>query len=130
MARTVMSASAALLLVVGAALLFLPQEVATVLHLQEGADAALPLAGAGALAFAALDWVGRAAVYGGVYGRPIVVGNFVFAAIASLTLLRLVVDTPTAAGWVLVAAFLVYWLAYAQLLYRPPFDRTVDDAGA
>jgi len=50
------------------------------------------LLAAGLLGFAALNWVGRSAIYGGIYGRPIVLANFGYGIISVMTLASAVLD--------------------------------------
>lgn len=120
MTRTILVASSTLLAVVGLACLFLPVLLARWLALPSGAADALPLAAAALIGVAALNWTGRGAIYGGIYGRPIVLANFMTAGIATLVLLRSQLDVPTVIGWTLTAAFLLYWAGFALLLFRPP----------
>lgn len=69
----------------GLALLFAPSETSTALGWGGGVVAPSVAAG-GLLALAVLNWMGRGAIYGGIYGRPIVLANLVFALTAGLAL--------------------------------------------
>jgi hypothetical protein len=118
-------ASAAVLLIGGAAMLF-------------AADAILPrlvpgfppagawlgqLLGAAWLGLAALNWLQRSALLGGIYGRPIVLANLAAYFISATSLARALAEpgVSRAAWWCAVPAA-VLALAYGALLLRGPFD--------
>ena len=121
MTRTIMIASSVLLAGTSLACLFVPEEAAAALHLSEGAAAVLPLVAAGHAGFAALNWVGRGAIYGGVYGKPIVLANFTIAAVTTLILVSLQFADASPVGVGVTAVFALYWLAFIRLLFWPPF---------
>lgn len=95
-------ASARLLLVGGLALLFVPDAILP--RLVPGFPAAEfwlgQLLAAALLALAALDWLQRSALLGGIYGRPVVTSNAAFYFIAAMVLLRRMVgrEAPVASG--------------------------------
>ncbi|HEU0076918.1 MAG TPA: hypothetical protein VFQ76_04665, partial [Longimicrobiaceae bacterium] len=83
-------ASAGLLLAGGLALLFAPDVVLPRLvpGFPAGGVWLGQLLAAAWLALAALNWLSRAALLGGIYGRPVVLCNAAFYFIAALVLLR------------------------------------------
>lgn len=123
MARKILGVSSLLLAVLGGGLLFFPEASADSLSLPDGSARALPLVAGGQLGFAMLNWTGRGAVYGGVYGRPIVVGNFANAVITSSVLLRIQLDEGSAFGWLVLVAFILYLVAFIRLTFWPPFEK-------
>jgi len=80
------------------------------------------LLGAAWLGMAALNWLQRDAVLGGIYGRPIVLANLALYFISTLSLLRALLDRaiPRQLWFVLVPAA-VLAVAYGALLLRGPF---------
>jgi hypothetical protein len=82
--------SAAVLLLAGVALLFAPDVLLPALVPGFPPVAAWlgQLLGAAWLAVAALNWLQRAAVLGGIYGRPVVLANVALYFISALSLLR------------------------------------------
>ena len=110
--------------VTGMALLFAPLQVAPWLGFASGPalEAALQLGSAGLLGFAMLNWMGRGAVYGGIYGQPLVVANFGFAAVAAPTLFRMqLADSGHPVGWTLSVIVAAVWVAYGWLLHSKPW---------
>lgn len=122
MARKILVGSSLLLVVFGGGVLFFPEASSDLLSLPDGSAGALPLVAGGQLGFAMLNWTGRGAVYGGVYGRPIVAGNFGNAVITSSVLLRIQMDDGSTAGWLLSVALLLYLVAFIRLAFWPPFE--------
>ncbi|MBP6443847.1 MAG: hypothetical protein KA267_07500 [Gemmatimonadales bacterium] len=84
------------------------------------------LLAAACLAMAALNWLSRHTLLGGIYGRPVVAANATGYFIAAITLLR-----PTLAGAFRPAGLLLtipvtaLAVAYAWLMFRGPFERDV-----
>lgn len=115
--RLVLGASALALGALGVILLFLPVEASEVLGWR-GGEAATSVAAGGLLAVAILDWTGRGAIYGGIYGRPIVLANLVLALTAGLALLRVQLSSPGAPtiGWIPVVILGLHGIAFSLLL--------------
>src|SRR5688500_16672827 len=83
------SASALLLLLGGVLLLFAPATLLSVVSTDVPAASRwlAQLIGAGWLALAALNWLSRSSVLGGVYGRPVVAANLALYFISALVLI-------------------------------------------
>jgi hypothetical protein len=95
----------------GLAALFFPDEIATGIGLGASAELPLQLASAGLFAIATLNWIGRGAIYGGIYGRPVILANFSFAVVLTGTLVRASLDGKIGVwGWILSAVFLLHTL--------------------
>lgn len=126
-------ASAALLLIGGVILLFSP-------------DAALPwlipdyptsafwlgqLIGAAWLGMAALNWLSRSSVLGGIYGRPAVFANLSLYFISAIVILKAAAraDAPSAL-WGLAAPAVVLAIAYGWLLFRGPLTKDLGERRA
>lgn len=115
--RLILTFGALALGVLGGLLLFAPVETSAAFGWTAG-EAAPSLAAGGLLAVAVLDWTGRTAIYGGIYGRPIVLANLVLALTGGLALLRVQMDAPDAPllGWVPVALLALHGLGFGLLL--------------
>ncbi len=119
-------ASAGLLLAGGLALLFAPDSVLP--RLVPGFPPSGfwlgQLLAAAWLGLAALNWLSRRALLGGIYGRPVVMSNAAFYFIAAMALLRHVVGREVpAALWIVAAPVAVLAGVYAWLLFRGPAER-------
>jgi hypothetical protein len=75
------------------------------------------------LGIAALNWLQRSTLLGGIYGRPIVLANVALYLISALSLLRaLLGHAAPPALWGLLVPFAALALAYGALMLRGPFD--------
>ena len=86
-----MTASALVLGAAGIVLSFLPDEIYLLInHAPPSRLEAVVLQLLGALyfAFAMINWTARANLIGGIYARPIAIGNFTHFTIAALALLK------------------------------------------
>lgn len=122
--RAVSHASAIVLVAGGLAWLFAPDYAFSILGLSLPSSAMWigQLLGAAWLGFAALNWVQRRAILGGVYGRPVVMANLFNYFIGSMVLIKAGQQGVTSA-WPLAVPFAGLALAYGALLFRGPFDK-------
>ena len=117
--------SAAVLLLGGAALLFAPDVLLPALVPGFPPTAAWigQLLAAAWLGVAALNWLQRGAVLGGIYGRPVVVANLALYFVSAMSLLRAVVGgAAPMAAWAALALAAPLATVYGALLLRGPFD--------
>ena len=113
--RTVMTASAWVLGALGLVLLFAPAEVGPLLGLGgAGAALATQLFGSALTSFALLDWAGRGAIYGGIYGRPIALGNFLLGFSVAAALAQRAASAPE---WAMACVFGLHALAFGRILF-------------
>jgi hypothetical protein len=81
------------------------------------------LLGAAWLGVAALNWLQRGAILGGIYGRPVVFANLTLYLVTALTLLRVVVARAAPPGlWTVLVPAAALAAAYGTLLLRGPLD--------
>jgi hypothetical protein len=116
--------SASVLAVVGGALLFAPDALLPALAPGFPASALWlgQLLGAAWLGVAALNWLQRAAILGGIYGRPVVFANLLLYFVSALSLLRVVLGGGPAVLWLMLVPMAAFAVAYGALLLRGPFD--------
>lgn len=111
---------------VGLVLLFAPEEVGPHLGLGGGdASLAVQLFGSALAAFGMLNWAGRGAIYGGIYGRPIALGNFLLGVLVVTGLGR---QAQGVGAWIVVGAFLIHTMGFASVLFGrgPGLGRETD----
>lgn len=91
--RILMSFSALVLAILGLAATFAPQELLT--HFGGNGDRysvlMVQVFGAAYIGFAMLNWMARENLIGGIYSRPVAMGNFFHFTVAGLALLKFVV---------------------------------------
>lgn len=125
--RLLMRVAALLLGVAGLAASFLPQEVlasfgampvpATVVLVQ--------LVGAAYLGFAFLNWMAQGNAIGGIYSRPVAIGNLSHFMIGGLALLKsgVVQSTWPALAFAVVYAVFAALFAYVAFAHSPAAPR-------
>jgi hypothetical protein len=115
--------SAGVLLLCGVALLFAPDVVLPALIPPFPPAAAWlgQLLGAAWLGLAALNWLQRRAVLGGIYGRPVVIANLTVFFVSALSLIRALPGEPPAL-WAAAAVTALLAAAYGVLLFAGPFE--------
>lgn len=121
--RLLLQSSALLLVFLGILLSFLPAEIASFMGFTQGLaiQVVLQLLGAVYFGFGMLNYMSKRAVVGGIYGRPLVVGNFSHFLIAALALLKaqdLLSTYPWL--WALASAFGLLAVAFGRLLFVQP----------
>src|SRR5690554_807445 len=86
--NVLMVLSALLMALLGMAATFLPQEIAAYAGAEADALMVLVVQATGALylGFAFLNWTARANLMGGIYSRPVALGNFLHFAMVTLAL--------------------------------------------
>jgi len=117
--------SAVVLLVGGVTLLFAPDVVlpAVVPAFPPAAMWLAQLLAAAWLGVAALNWLQRSALLGGIYGRPVVLTNGALYFISALSLLRALLDgTAPVVMWLVFIPLAALAVVYGALLLRGPFD--------
>jgi hypothetical protein len=124
--RSISSASALVLFIGGVILLFAPDFLLP--RLSPGFPSSAlwlgQLLGAAWLGMAALNWLSRSMMLGGIYGRPTVFANTALYFISALALLRAASRAPASTTlWALAAPLMLLAVSYAWLLYRGPFEK-------
>ncbi|WP_234572558.1 hypothetical protein [Rhodohalobacter sp. 614A] len=113
--KGIMVASGILNGILGIVLTFLPQEIGGWLGLASETEAgvlAFQLLGGALFGLGLINYMGRNAILGGIYGKPILLGNMVFHFIAALDLIRFIFDADQF-GFLMVVAMLYTFLAAA-----------------
>lgn len=119
--RLILTSSAIVLFVVGGASLFAPDELARALDPSASRALAviIQLVGSGFLGFALINWMSRRNRIGGIYARPLGMGNLMLFATAALTLGRATAAEKFPASGIGVCAVLTglaasfAWLVFA-----------------
>lgn len=120
--RLLMSASALLMAVLGLAASFLSHELLSFLDATVETQTVLIVQVLGALylGFAILNWHSRGAAIGGIYNRPLAVGNFLHFVIASITLVKVALALSSAPIWTITIVYVVFALWFGLVLFTHP----------
>jgi uncharacterized sodium:solute symporter family permease YidK len=126
--RLVMAASALVMGALGLSATFLPQEIAQYLSASNVAMLPLLIQIVGALyfAFAMLNWMAKDSLLGGIYNRPVAIGNLVHFVVGALALAKGAFANPTAVLIVAAAIYAVFAVAFGMILFTSPVRPVAD----
>jgi hypothetical protein len=118
--RLLFGASGVLLFALGIVLQFAPQETAAALGLGASAPAAvvLQLMAGYALGWGAMNWMAKGSLFGGIFGRPIGIGNLLQFSSAAFALGRAASHgVVPALTWPLCGISAVFALAFYRTIF-------------
>ena len=119
-----MVGSALALGVLGMICLFFPDEVAPAVGVAGEAAITIQVVAGGLLALAILNWMGRTAIYGGIYGRPIVMANLTMGTVSGLSAIRVAGSSEGSSSmWLLAVLFLTQAAAFGTLMWFGPWEK-------
>lgn len=125
--RYLMVASAVFTATIGLSLTFAPQEILRGF----GSDATIweqalaQLCGALYCGSTLLNWMAKGATLGGIYGRPIVIGNLVHFMMGALVLLKMAGGPSSSpAQWTLTFAYVVFAVLFGFVIFTHPGKTT------
>jgi hypothetical protein len=128
-ARLLMTASALVLALLGLPCVFAPEIVLEKLggSAPPGAQLIVQVTGALYFGFAGLNWMGKANLMGGIYGRPVAIGNLMHFLVAGIALLKAAAAShapESAPIWVLAAIYAVLAAGFAFIVFGNPLRHT------
>lgn len=120
--RLLMIFSAVLMGVAGISLTFLPKEIAEITFNQNAGWAVLVLQilGAQYLAFGMINWVAKDNLIGGIYSRPVAMGNFLHFIISGLALIKTAPAHQSAWYWSFTAIYVILACAFGYVFFTHP----------
>jgi len=103
---------------------FLPDEVLTIFHITESQYLILIIQILGALyfGFAITNWMAKAILIGGIYGKALYLGNFVHFLVGTLVLLRwnMKNEFPSTILIIMLIGYIIFAGLYALYLFVNP----------
>lgn len=107
----------------GIILIFLPEEIANYAGFASTNFNLLLLQVLGALyfAFALLNWMAKANLIGGIYSKPVAIGNFAHFFIAGLTIVKSAfVSQHVIALWIGAIIYCIFAILFAIVVFGNP----------
>lgn len=120
-----MSASAIVMGLAGFAGTFLPEEILLLLEM-ERSDFSIILfqvIGGMYLGFAMLNWFTRSARIGGIYNRPIVLGNLLHFVVVAFALVRQLIEHFTTLFVLMFLIYLIFAVWFGLVLRSNPLEK-------
>ena len=121
--NVLMRVSALVLATIGAAATFAPQEMMVRYggNTAPGATLLVQMAGGAYLGFAMLNWMARENLIGGIYSRPVGMGNFLHFTIVALGMIRVAIAGLARAEVLAAAAvFTVLAMWFGVVIFTAP----------
>jgi hypothetical protein len=122
-ARLLMTASALVLALLGLPCVFAPEIVLQKVggDASPGAQLLVQIMGALYFGFAGLNWMGKGNLIGGIYGRPVAIGNLLHFLVAGIALLKAAPQaSQSALVWTLAAVYAVLAAGFAFIVFGNP----------
>jgi hypothetical protein len=119
--KLLMTVSAVFLGLAGLVLTFFPQEVSGNFGINETSSILLQVLGALYFGFAMINWTAKANLIGGIYSRPVALGNLAHFAIGALALAKLTFNgTSLHYLWIAALAYSVFAILFGYVFYTTP----------
>ena len=119
--KLLMTANAVVLGAAGIVLTFMPQEVSHFLNFSGSITIQFQILGALYFGFAILNWTAKANLIGGIYSKPVAIGNFTHFFIGGLALIKLVLhNTNWTCIWACAILYLIFALLFGYVLFTNP----------
>ena len=122
--KILMTTSAIFLAIIGALLSFLPNEIATYFNVESNLITILFLQIMSALylGFGILNWMAKGTLIGGIYNRPIAIGNLMHFGVGAIALVKVVSNIETHSEIIisLTAVYLIFALLFAYVFITNP----------
>jgi hypothetical protein len=123
--KILMSASSVVMGVVGVALNFAPSEILETLGQEPNPLFAIVIQLLGALyfGFAILNWMAKSILIGGIYARPVSIGNFCHFAIGGLALFKAFASSASSPVYLILLAgvYGLFALLFGYVFLTNPF---------
>lgn len=111
--------------VLGITFTFIPDEIVSGLVETPSPMSILPLQLLGALyiGFALLNWMAKESLIGGIYNRPIAIGNFTHFAVGAMALIKIITKIQTHSEVVisLASVYVIFAILFGYVFRTSPF---------
>jgi hypothetical protein len=125
MSRIVMAASAVVMAAAGLAGSFLPHELlrARGVPVTGLLPVVVQLTAALYLGFAMLNWMAKDSLIGGIYNRPVAIGNLVHFVVGALALAKYAASNPAPLLVGVTVVYVILAIGFARIMFTSPVLR-------
>lgn len=124
--KFLMSASSFLMGLIGIIFLFLPEEFQGYFDLDPSFlnTLFLQIFGGLYLGFALMNWMARENLIGGIYSKPVAMGNFTHFFIGGITLIKVAFSSPEMPLlWIIATIYGTFGTLFALVAFGNPFSK-------
>lgn len=122
--KLLMMASSIFMAILGLTLIFISDQLIKFLELSANAwlSILVQITGAVYFGFAMINWMARNVLIGGIFSRPLAIGNFAHFFIAGMALLRASSknELDTIYLYIFTGFYLLFAISFGSVLFRPP----------
>tara|TARA_R110000787_G_C13437822_1_gene446121 strand:+ start:3663 stop:4058 length:396 start_codon:yes stop_codon:yes gene_type:complete len=122
--KIIFTSSAIIIGLMGLGLSFLPNEILNHLTIEtnQTKTAIMQLLGALYLGFGMMNWMVRGSIIGGIYNKPIVIGNLMHFGVGALTLVKVAFGVQLNTGTIITLTFIyvVFAIAFGYIFMVNP----------
>ena len=122
--KVLMTSSALFLAIIGILLSFLPEEILDYLNVEPNIITALFLKILSALylGFGILNWMAKGTLIGGIYNRPIAIGNLMHFGVGAIALFKVVSNIQTHSEIIisLAVVYVIFAILFAYVFRTNP----------
>ncbi len=122
--KIVITLSALFLAIIGILLSFLPNEIMDYLNVEPNSITVLfmKILSALYLGFGILNWMAKGTLIGGIYNRPIAIGNLMHFGVGAIALVKVVTNIKEHSGIIisLAAVYVIFAILFAYVFRTNP----------
>jgi hypothetical protein len=122
--KILMTLSALFLAIIGILLSFLPNEIVEYLNVEPNIITILfmKIMSALYLGFGILNWMAKGTLIGGIYNRPIAIGNLMHFGVGAIALVKIAYNIQTHSGIIisLTTVYVIFALLFAYVFRTNP----------
>lgn len=121
--RNLMAASSVFTGIVGIVASFLPQEILLCFNTVPTVvlELMVQVLGAAYIGFALMNWMAKAVIIGGIYARPLAMGNFAHFAIAAIALVKVAYNHSALPHlWIAASLYSINAVLFGLVLFTNP----------
>lgn len=125
--KYLMISSAAFMALTGLAATFLPQEFLSYagLSVNEAAAVFIQITGALYLGFAMMNWMAKTVLIGGIYARPLAMGNFLHFAAGATALIKFALNNSSIVYlWIATICYVFLAILFGKVIFTSPAKTT------
>jgi len=127
--KLLMTTSAVVLGIVGLILTFAPNEISQLFNQSDINAIVFQLLGALYLGFAMTNWMSKESLIGGIYGRPLCIGNLAHFFIGGIALIKFISNNGARTTFLIMTIiYLVFAIFFMMVFFKTPkpVKRNVD----
>ncbi|HTE27944.1 hypothetical protein [Flavitalea sp.] len=125
--KVLMMSSALVLGAIGILLTFIPEEVAAYIDLPVKTALLIQLLGAAYFGFALLNWMAKGNLIGGIYSKPVALGNYAHFLVGVLAVGKLAIKTNGLNHlWIITIVYAIFAILFGYISFSNPLKKNYE----